>query len=52
MFEPGDRHVLVGVESGAIAGEFEIRAEISDGISDDLEVTVRARSDREIDRER
>ncbi len=52
VFEPGDRHVLVGVESGAIAGEFKIRAEISDGISDDLEVTVRARSDREIDRER
>ena len=52
MFEPGDRHVLVGVESGAIAGEFKIQAEISDGVSDDLEVTVRARSDREIDRER
>ena len=52
MFEPGDRHVLVGVESGAIAGEFKIQAEISDGVSDDLEVTVRARSDRELDRER
>ena len=52
LFEPGDRHVLVGIESGEVAGEFKIRATLSDDVYDDLEVKVRARSDRELDRER
>ena len=52
FFEPGDRHVLVGVASGGIPGEFKIQAMLSDGVTDDLEVKVRARTDRELDRER
>ena len=52
FFEPGDRHILVEIASGEVAGEFKIRATLSDDVYDDLEVKVRARSDRELDRER
>ncbi len=52
VFEPGDRHILVGVESGEVTGQFKLRATLSDGVSDVLEVKVRSRSDRELDRER
>jgi hypothetical protein len=51
-FQQGDRHILVGIGSGGIPGEFKIRATLPDGVSDVLEVKVRARSDRELDRER
>lgn len=52
VFQQGDRHVLVGIESVMATGEFKIQATLPDGVSDDLEVEVRARSERELDQER
>ena len=51
-FQQGDRHILVGIGSGGIPGEFKIRATLPDGVSDVLEVKVRARSDREREKNR